>query len=167
MERPERPDREAELPVGTLTFVFSDIEGSTRLLQALGRAYDSLLETHDRIIRSAAEAEGGRSFGSEGDAQHLVFTEVGAAIRAALAAQRALATQAWPEGVTVRVRMGVHTGEVRRLGDDYVGLSLHETARIAAAGHGGQVLLSAASTELVRDALPDGISLHDLGEHRL
>ena len=145
MERPARPDRGAGLPIGTLTFVFSDIEGSTRLLQSLGRSYDALLETHDRIIRSAAEAEGGRAFGSEGDAQHLVFTEVGAAVRAALAAQRALEAQAWPEGVTVRVRMGIHTGEVRRLGDDYVGLALHETARIAAAGHGGQVLLSAAS----------------------
>ncbi len=167
MERPTRPNHERELPAGTLTFVFSDIEGSTHLLQSLGRSYDALLETHDRIIRSAAEAEGGRAFGSEGDAQHLVFVEVGAAIRAALAAQRALATQAWPEGVTVRVRMGIHTGEVRRLGDDYVGLSLHETARIAAAGHGGQVLLSAATAELARDGLPEGISLDDLGEHRL
>ena len=167
MERPARPDRGAGLPIGTLTFVFSDIEGSTRLLQSLGRAYDALLETHDRIIRSTAEAEGGRAFGSEGDAQHLVFTEVGAAVRAALAAQRALETQAWPEGVSVRVRMGIHSGEVRRLGDDYVGLALHETARIAAAGHGGQVLLSAASAELARGGLPDGIRLTDLGEHRL
>ena len=167
MEPPARPDRKAGLPISTLTFVFSDIEGSTRLLQSLGRSYGALLETHDRIIRSAAEAEGGRAFGSEGDAQHLVFPEVGAAVRAVLAAQHALAAQAWPDGVTVRVRMGIHTGEVRRLGDDYVGLPLHETARIAAAGHGGQVLLSAASAELVRDALPDGISLHDVGEHRL
>jgi predicted ATPase/class 3 adenylate cyclase len=162
-----RPDLDAELPVGTLTFVFSDIEGSTRLLRSLGRSYDALLATHDRIIREAAEAEGGRSFGSEGDAQHLVFTEVGAAVRAVLAAQRALASQAWPESATVRVRMGVHTGEVRRLGDDYVGLTLHETARIAAAGHGGQMLLSAASAELARGGLPDGTSLADLGEHRL
>ena len=167
MERPARPDRGARLPLGTLTFVFSDIEGSTRLLQSLGRSYDALLETHDRIIRTAAETEGGRAFGSEGDAQHLVFAEVGAAVRAALAAQQALETQAWPEGVTVRVRMGIHSGEVRRLGDDYVGLALHETARIAAAGHGGQVLLSAASAELARDGLPEGISLQDLGEHRL
>ncbi len=167
MERPARPDRGARLPLGTLTFVFSDIEGSTRLLQSLGRSYDALLETHDRIIRTAAETEGGHAFGSEGDAQHLVFAEVGAAVRAALAAQQALETQAWPEGVTVRVRMGIHSGEVRRLGDDYVGLALHETARIAAAGHGGQVLLSAASAELARDGLPEGISLQDLGEHRL
>ena len=161
VERPEREELGTGLRAGTLTFVFSDIEGSTRLLQQMGPEYDALLEAHDRIIRSAAEAEGGRSFGSEGDAQNLVFTEAGAAIRAAIHSQRALAEYEWPHHATVRVRMGIHSGEARRLGDDYVGLTLHETARIASAGHGGQVLLSAATAELGRDTLPTGISLQD------
>ena len=151
----------------TLTFLFSDIEGSTRLLQALGSAYDDVLAAHDRIIRSSAEEHGGRPFGSEGDAQALVFTEAPAAVRAALASQRGLAANAWPDGVEVRVRMGIHSGPVRRLGDDFVGLALHETARVTAAGHGGQVLLSAAAAELVRSHLPEGVALADLGDHRL
>jgi predicted ATPase/class 3 adenylate cyclase len=151
----------------TLTFVFSDIEGSTKLLQALGPAYADVLAEHDRIIRSSATEHGGRAFGSEGDAQNLVFAEAGAAVRAALAAQQALARQAWPEGNQVRVRMGIHSGQVHQLGDDFVGLALHETARVTAAGHGGQVLLSAAAAELVRSSLPAGTGLTDLGEHRL
>jgi predicted ATPase/class 3 adenylate cyclase len=154
-------------PGGTLTFVFTDIEGSTRMLGALGPAYDGVLATHDELIVAAAEAEGGHRFGSEGDAQYLVFDDATAAVRAAAAAQRALASMSWPEGVTVRVRMGIHTGPARRLGDGYVGLTLHETARIAAAGHGGQALVSAATAELVASRLPPGLELVDLGEHRL
>ena len=156
------------IPTGsTLTFVFTDIEESTRLLRTLGPVYDDVLDAHNRIIRSAAEAEGGRVFGSEGDAQHLVFRDVGGAVRAAFATQRALGDATWPDGIEVRVRMGIHTGQVRPLGDDYVGLALHETARVAAAGHGGQVLLSAAAAGSVRDVLPVGLHLEDLGEHRL
>jgi predicted ATPase/class 3 adenylate cyclase len=157
----------ADGSTATLTFVFSDIEGSTRLLEALGPAYADVLAEHDRIIRSSATSHGGRAFGSEGDAQNLVFTEAGAALRSALAAQRTLSARAWPGDVQVRVRMGIHTGEVRQLGEDYVGLALHETARVTAAGHGGQVLLSAATAGLVRSALPSGATLVDLGEHRL
>jgi predicted ATPase/class 3 adenylate cyclase len=167
MEAPAPQEHRAAASGSTLTFLFSDIEGSTRLLRALGTGYDDILRVHDHIIRSSAEAHGGSAFGSEGDAQNLVFQEAGAAVRAALAAQLALATHAWPADVSVHVRMGVHTGEARRLGDDYVGLALHETARIASAGHGGQVLVSAATAELVRDVLPEGVGLRDLGEHDL
>lgn len=115
----------------------------------------------------AAQVAGGHAFGTEGDAVFLVFHAATDALRAAADAQRALATEAWPDAAEVRVRMGIHTGEAMRLGDDFVGLSLHETARTAAAGHGGQVLVSATTAMLVRDALPPGVSLTDLGDHRL
>jgi class 3 adenylate cyclase len=151
---------------GTFTFLFTDIEGSTRLLRSLGEAYPGVLAKHDAIIRGAAADHGGRAFGSEGDAQSLVFGDVEKAIRAAVEAQRSLAAQAWPEGHPVRVRMGIHTGRARQTGDDFTGLALHATARIAAAGHGGQVLVSAASRELAV-GLPDGVRSRDLGEHRL
>lgn len=151
---------------GTFTFLFTDIEGSTRLVQALGDAYPAVLAEHDAIVRGAASANGGRAFGSEGDAQALVFPDVGSAIRAAVAAQRQLSAHAWPEDHSVRVRMGVHTGAARQDGEGFVGLALHATARIAAAGHGGQILLSAASRELLT-SLPADVRLRDLGEHRL
>ena len=151
----------------TQTFVFTDIEGSTRLLRALGDEYPSVLRAHDRIVVDAAEAEGGEAFGSEGDAQNLVFDDALSAVRAAAAAQRSLAAHEWPEGGRVRVRMGVHTGEARRDEVGFTGLVLHETARISAAAHGGQVLLSPATAELVRGHLPQGLELRDLGEHEL
>jgi predicted ATPase/class 3 adenylate cyclase len=150
----------------TLTFLFTDIEGSTRLLRALGEEYAAALHEHDRIIVAAATAHGGRRFGSEGDAQHVVFEDAGAAVAAAAEMQRGLATQAWPAAQPFRVRMGLHSGGARQDGNDYVGLVLHETARIADAGHGGQVLLSPATVQLVGDALPTGVTLRDLGEHR-
>ena len=152
---------------GTYTFVFTDIEGSTRLLRALGSDYQQVLRAHDRIIVDAAEAAGGEAFGSEGDAQSLVFTDAAAAVHAATDALRAIETHDWPEGGGVRVRMGIHSGEARRDESGFVGLSLHETARISAAAHGGQVLLSPATTELVRGRLPDGVELCDLGQHHL
>ncbi|CAN5841932.1 hypothetical protein BH23CHL8_BH23CHL8_26380 [soil metagenome] len=153
-------------PTSTLTFLFTDIEGSTRLLQALGDDYAAVLAEHDGIIAAVVAEHGGRTFGSEGDAQHLVFTDAGSAVRAAIEAQRRLAAYPWGPDREVRVRMGIHTGEVRAMGNDFVGLALHETARIAAAGHGGQVLVSAATRELLAEALPDGVSLVDLDEHR-
>lgn len=151
----------------TQTFVFTDIEGSTRLLRALGPRYDGVLRTHDRLIADAVRAEGGEAFGSEGDAQHLVFDDPLAAVRAAVAAQRALEGHDWPSGQRVRARMGIHTGNARRDEHGFVGLVLHETARISAAAHGGQVLLSPATAELVRGRLPAGVALLDLGEHEL
>ena len=153
--------------VGTVTFLFTDIEGSTRVLQALGDvAYTDVLAAETRVVVDAAEAAGGRAFGSEGDAHFLVFPSAPAAVRAAAMAQRALDAEPWPGGATIRVRMGIHTGEAVRIGDDYAGIALHRAARIAAAGHGGQVLVSAASAGLLSSA-PDGLSLRDLGEYRL
>ena len=151
---------------GTITFLFTDIEGSTRILQQLGdAAYAEVLATEARLIVDAAEAAGGRAFGSEGDAHFLAFSSAAAAVRAAAAAQRALASEPWPDGLAIRVRMGIHTGEALRVGDDYAGLTLHRAARVAAAGHGGQVLVSGASSGLVGDV--DGLTLRDLGEYRL
>jgi predicted ATPase/class 3 adenylate cyclase len=159
------PDR--DLPTGTLTFLFTDIEGSTKLLSALGDAYEQVLEAHARIIRTEIAANGGTEVSTEGDAFFAVFPSALGAVRAAAGAQRALASNRWPNGVTVRVRMGLHTGDGRRGGDNYVGMDVHRAARIGAAGHGGQVLLSDATKALVAADLPDGLALRDLADHRL
>ncbi len=173
MNTPVRPgllaaarDRSPALPSGTVTFLFTDIEGSTRLLTALGDAYEPLLEEHRRRIRTAVAAAGGHEVNTEGDALFVVFGAPSAAVAAAAQAQRALA-EPWPGGTAIRVRMGVHTGEATLTGDDYVGLEVHRAARVGAAGHGGQVLLSSATRSLVEDRLPAGVTLRDLGEHRL
>ena len=156
-----------DLPVGTVTFVFTDIEGSTRLLQRLGDGYGAVLEHHNAILRGACEGHGGVVFATEGDAFAMVFRSVAAAVATAVEAQRSLAAFPWPDGTEVRVRMGIHTGEVSLAGDTYVGLDIHRAARITAAGHGGQVLVSAPTRALVENALPDGVTLRDLGERRL
>jgi predicted ATPase/class 3 adenylate cyclase len=150
----------------TLTFLFTDIEGSTRLLQALGDSYRDVLATQRTLIEDAAVEHGGRLFGSEGDALFVVFPDAGSGIRAAADAQRALSAHDWPSAGTVRVRMGVHTGQVTALADNYVGLPLHQAARITAAGHGGQVLVSEATHQLAGDDVA-GLGFRDLGEHRL
>jgi predicted ATPase/class 3 adenylate cyclase len=156
------------LPTGTVTFLFTDIEGSTRLLQELGDRYPALLAEHRRIIDGAVTEAGGSVFGTEGDAVFAAFGDAGSALRAAVAAQRALAKHQWPEERTVTVRMGIHTGEASLSGTDYVGLTLHQVARIAAAGHGGQVLVSDASRGLLTAAAHGlDVELRDLGEHRL
>ncbi|MDQ3871245.1 MAG: adenylate/guanylate cyclase domain-containing protein, partial [Chloroflexota bacterium] len=155
------------LPTGTVTFLFTDIEGSTRLLSALGDRYRSLLAAHHEILRAAISGNAGTEVSTEGDAFFAVFPSANDAVRAAVEAQRALARRGWPEGAGVRVRMGVHTGEAQ-LGDDgYVGIDVHRAARIAAAGHGGQVLLSDATRALTDHALPAETELRDLGAHRL
>src|SRR6266545_1249962 len=150
----------------TLTFLFTDIEGSTRLLQALGEGYRDVLATQRALIEGAAAGHAGTVFGSEGDALFVAFSDANAAVRAAAAAQRALSGGEWPDGRAVRVRMGVHTGQVTALADNYVGLPLHQAARITAAGHGGQVLVSEATRQLAGDDLA-GLGFRDLGEHRL
>ena len=155
------------LPTGTVTFLFSDIEGSTRLLQQLGERYREVLERHGAIVREALHANGGLPLGTEGDSFFAVFTSAPAAIAAAVTVQRNLAAEAWPDDVRVRVRIGVHTGEGRIGGDSYVGMDVHRAARIAAAGHGGQVLLSRATRALAEGSLPSGTELLDLGAHRL
>jgi predicted ATPase/class 3 adenylate cyclase len=158
---------DVRLPTGTVTFLFTDIEGSTRLLSALGDAYPPLLAAHADILRAAIGAHSGTEVNTEGDAFFAVFPSALDAVGAAVEAQRGLADTAWPNKATVKVRMGLHSGEGRLGGDDYVGLDVNRAARIAAAGHGGQVLLSDATSALIAHDLPDGVGLRDLGEHRL
>ena len=163
MPRPRRA-----MPTGTLTFLFTDIEGSTRHLDTLGTArYRQLLEQHQRLLRSAFEAGGGIERSTEGDSFFVVFGDAPSAVAAAVAAQRALAAAAWPGGEPPRVRMGLHTGEGVAGGDDLVGVDVHRAARIAAAAHGGEVLISASTRALTLSALPADVDLVDLGEHRL
>jgi len=156
-----------QLPTGTVTFFFTDIEGSTRLLQVLGERWRSILEDHNRLLRAAIREAGGIDLRNEGDSFFAVFRSAPAAVDAASSAQRGLAAHPWPSEAPVRVRMGMHTGEGTVGGDSYVGLDVHRAARIAAAGHGGQVLLSSATSELVRPSLPDGVALRELGQFRL
>jgi predicted ATPase/class 3 adenylate cyclase len=145
----------------------SDIEGSTRLLQALSDRYAAVLDDHYQILSDACTGGGGSQVSIEGDATFFAFADAPAAVHAAVEAQQRLESHAWPPDVTVRVRMGIHTGEGRMMGSSYVGLDVHRAARIAAAGHGGQVLVSAATRALTEHRLPEGVELRDLGEHRL
>jgi predicted ATPase/class 3 adenylate cyclase len=156
-----------DLPTGTVTFLFTDIEGSTRLLQALGADYRDVLERHQALVRAALTAHEGVEVGTEGDSFFAVFRSATDAVAAASEAQLALAREPWPQERAVRVRIGLHTGEGRLGADNYVGMDVHRGARVAAAGHGGQVLVSSATRALVEGSLPKGLSLRDLGEHRL
>jgi len=156
-----------DLPTGTVTFLFTDIEGSTRLLRRLGERYAGVLEEHQRILRAAFKQEGGREIDTQGDAFFVAFSRAKDAASAALAAQNALVAHEWPDGELVRVRMGLHTAEPVVGEERYVGLGVHRAARICSAGHGGQVLLSAVTRELVADDLPTGAHVRDLGHHRL
>jgi predicted ATPase/class 3 adenylate cyclase len=156
-----------DLPTGTVTFLFTDIEGSTRLVQRLGERYPEVFERHCGILRKSFRDTGGREVGTEGDSFFIVFESAPAAVAGAVAAQRALSSYKWPQGGPVRVRIGLHTGEGTLGGDNYIGIDVNRAARVAAAGHGGQVLLSSATRELVEQALADGLGLRDLGEHRL
>jgi predicted ATPase/class 3 adenylate cyclase len=156
------------LPTGTVTFLFSDMEGSTRLVQEHGpAAFTQILERHNEILRAAFRAHGGTERGTQGDSFLVMFAEAPAALAAAAEVQTVLASAAWPGGAAVRVRMGLHTGIGTLGGDDYVGLDVNRAARIAAAARGGQVLLSDATRALTQDSLPAGASLRDLGEHKL
>jgi predicted ATPase/class 3 adenylate cyclase len=159
------------LPTGTLTFFFTDIEGSTKLVRELGAGrFGDVLDLHGRILRGAVRDHGGHEVRTEGDSFLCVFVKPSGAVAAAAAAQRALAETPFPHDAVVRVRMGMHTGEgalaTSDSGADYVGFEVHRAARIASSGHGGQVLVSEATRTLVQDALPTGVSLRDLGEHR-
>jgi predicted ATPase/class 3 adenylate cyclase len=158
----------ARLPTGTVTFLFTGIEGSTRLLQHLGdRRYAEVLDEHRRLLRGSVTAGQGQEVGSFGDAFLVAFSRPGDAVGAAVSAQRALSTHSWPDGASLRVRMGLHTGEPVSESGNYVGLDVHRAARIGAAGHGGQILLSATVIGLAARDLPAGVSLRDLGPHRL
>lgn len=155
------------LPTGTVTFLFTDIEGSTKLLQQLGSRYPAVLDEHAAVIRAALEEHAGVEVSTEGDAFFCVFPGAPDALRAALVIQRGLASQEWPDGTTVRIRMGLHTGEGILGGDNYSGLDVNRAARIASAGHGGQVLISEATRGLVVDTLSEDVQVRDLGEQRL
>ena len=156
-----------ELPGGTVTFLFTDIEGSTRLAARLGERYVEVLAAHERLLREAFAGSGGREIDTQGDAFFVVFPRAKDAVAAALAGQRALAGHRWPDGVIVRVRMGVHTGEPAAAHGRYIGLGVHRAARICSAGHGGQILLSSATYALLADDVLPDITFQDLGEHRL
>jgi predicted ATPase/class 3 adenylate cyclase len=154
--------------VETLTFLFTDIEGSTPLLGRLGDdVYAQVLAGHHALIRSALAAHGGREVDTQGDAFFAVFSSPRGCMAAVLEMQEAIARHAWPGGERVRVRMGVHCGEAARTATGLVGLEVHRAARVAAVAHGGQVLVSEAAAVLVRDGLPPGAALADLGSHRL
>jgi predicted ATPase/class 3 adenylate cyclase len=155
----------SRLPIGTVTFLFTDVEGSTHLVQELGSTWQEVVEEHNRLMRGAVRGAGGVDVRTEGDSLFAVFQSAPAAVSAALEAQRELASRSWP--APVRVRMGLHTGEGILGGDDYVGIDVHRAARIAAAGHGGQVLLSDTTWTLIRHALPRGVTGRALGRHRL
>jgi predicted ATPase/class 3 adenylate cyclase len=155
------------LPVGTVTFLFTDIEGSTRLVQELGDRFRPALETHHAILRRAIVAHGGAEVSTEGDAFFAVFRSPIGAVSATVDAQRELAATQWPDQRVIQVRMGLHTGEGELGGDNYLGVDVNRAARIAGAGHGGQVLLSESTRALVAPAIPPDVQLRDLGEHRL
>ena len=160
------PDRPA-LPTGTVTFLRTDVEGSMRLSRALGPGWDAVNATHLGMIRRAVEDHGGICVRTEGDAVFAAFPEARAAVSAAIEAQRILSAHGWPGDAALRVRMGLHSGEGYLAGDDYGGFEVNRAARIASAGHGGQIVLSDATRALVADALPDGVGLRDLGRHAL
>jgi class 3 adenylate cyclase len=157
----------AALPTGTVTLLFTDIEGSTRLLERLGDRYVEVLAEHRRLLRAASVRFDGQEVDTEGDALFVAFATASQAVAAAVAGQQALAAHSWPDGVALQVRMGIHTGEPTLVGHDYAGLDVHRAARISSAAHGGQVLLSQTTRALLGSELPSGVGLRDLGEHRL
>lgn len=154
----------AELPTGTLTFLFTDIEGSTRLLREASSRYAALLERHNALIREAVDRHGGMEVRTEGDAFFCVFGTAPDGLVAAIDIQRSIASEDWTGTTPVRVRIGVHTGVAALGGDDYVGLDVDRTARISETGHGGQVVVSAVTRMLGEAGLPDGTTFLDLGE---
>jgi class 3 adenylate cyclase len=152
---------------GTVTFVFTDIAGSTDLLKQLGDRYVDALADHRRIVRDEFRARGGEEVDTQGDAFFYCFGSAKNAVAAAVAAQQGLAAHDWPDGSELRVRMSIHTGEPVVGEEGYVGIDVHRAARICSAGHGGQVLLSATTAALVSGALPDGVRQVELGSVRL
>jgi predicted ATPase/class 3 adenylate cyclase len=157
----------AELPSGTVTFLFSDIEGSTQLLHQLGDRYADALEQHRRLLREAFDRHGGVEVGTEGDSFFVAFARARDGLAAAADGQRALASHPWPDARPFRVRIGLHTGEALVTDANYVGVDVHRAARVMAAGHGGQIVVSQTTADLAADDLPKATSLRDLGEHSL
>jgi class 3 adenylate cyclase len=155
------------LPGGTVTFLFTDIEGSTRLLQELGDDYGRVVADHRRLLREVFQSAGGNEVDTQGDAFFYSFARARDAVRGAVEGQRALAGHEWPGGAQVRVRMGLHTGEPTVGDEGYVGLDVVRAARICSAGHGGQILLSETTRALLGNDLPERVSVRDLGEQHL
>ncbi|MEO7118773.1 MAG: tetratricopeptide repeat protein [Candidatus Limnocylindrales bacterium] len=156
-----------DLPTGTVSLVFTDIEGSTLHLETLGDRYESVLGDHHRLLRAALHDAGGTEVGSAGDGLYFTFASAADAIKGTVAAQRVLGAHPWPDDVRVRDRMGIHTGEPVSGDLGYVGIDVHRAARICDAGHGGQILVSRTTRDLVMGNLPAGVTLVDLGEHHL
>jgi predicted ATPase/class 3 adenylate cyclase len=156
-----------DLPTGEVSLLFTDIEGSTRLLARLGPAYVEALDGQRRVLRKAWAAHGGTELGTEGDSFFVMFPSAEAAVSAAAQAQRELETHPWPAGERLRVRIGIHTGSPMVYDGEYVGMDVHRAARIAGSAHGGQVVMSEVTADLARPHLPAGVGLRDLGRHRL
>jgi class 3 adenylate cyclase len=157
----------ATLPGGTVTFLFTDIEGSTRLLQELGDGYGDVVRDHRKLLREHLGGKGGTEVDTQGDAFFYSFTRARDAVAGAVAAQRALGAHDWPGDSEVRVRMGVHTGEPHVGEEGYLGLDVVRAARICSAGHGGQILLSETTRALIGNDLPEGVAVVDLGQQNL
>jgi DNA-binding NarL/FixJ family response regulator/class 3 adenylate cyclase len=159
----------SDLPTGTVTFLFSDVEGSTLLLRRLRGRYTEVLQDQRRLLRNAFAEHDGHEVGTEGDSFFVAFTNPVSALAAAASAQQALGTHDWPDGVDVRVRMGIHTGQVSVADGQYVGLAVHRAARICSVGAGGQILVSQATRALLHDDDPEGegLTLNDIGERTL
>lgn len=155
------------LPSGTVTFLFSDIEGSTRLLEQLGDRYGDVHRDHRRILRERLTEAGGQEIDTQGDAFFFSFPRAKDAVSGAVEAQRAVAEHEWPEGAEVKVRMGLHTGEPTVGEEGYLGMDVVRAARICSAGHGGQILLSETTRALVGNNVPEGVSIRDLGQAHL
>jgi class 3 adenylate cyclase len=158
----------SSLHAGTVTFAFTDIEGSTKLLQELGdEAFGALSRDHRRLVRETFGAAGGSEIDTQGDAFFFSFPRARDAVTAAVSAQRALHAHAWPDGREVRVRMGLHTGEPHVGDEGYLGIDVVRAARIASSGAGGQILISETTRALLGNVLPDGVAVLDLGERHL
>jgi class 3 adenylate cyclase len=155
------------LPSGTVTLLFTDIEGSMQLLQRLGDEYAVVLADHHRLLEAVAAANGGSRVDAAGDGLFYSFSTARGGLAAAVGAQRELGAHDWPSGEDVRVRMGIHIGEPMSAETGYVGIDVHRAARICSAGHGGQILASEAVHTLIGSAVPADVTLADLGVHRL
>ena len=155
------------LPSGTVTFLFSDIEGSTALLKRLDERYRELIDQHRRLVRDTFTRHGGVEIDTQGDAFFFAFARARDAVAAAVEGQRAHAEASWPDAVEVRVRMGLHTGEPAVGAEGYLGVDVVRAARLCATAQGGHVLLSESTRALLGSSLPEGVSIHALGERRL
>jgi len=158
---------ETQLPSGTVTFLFTDIEGSTDLMRRLGDGYGEVLDDHRRLLREHLGNAGGREIDTQGDAFFFSFTRARDAVAGAVSAQRGLQAHDWRDGTEVKVRMGLHTGEPAVGAEGYHGLDVVRAARICSAGHGGQILISETTRALIGNELPEGVQVVDLGQQQL